>query len=104
MYIDLNGHTMSKKQLLIALLSNKVPSGDLKKEMFELHNSLYGKSRHIRKVENPKTFCGTCIQRVRTSVWKWYHFDPSAPKYKGLEFTGKFGIYNTPIYVYNDGK
>lgn len=89
---------MTKKNLMIALAGVGLPKGELKEEMFKLHNSMVGKSRYFKKEENPKTACGSCIQRVKTAIWKWYHFDEKAPKYKGLVFTGKFAAHNIPVY------
>jgi len=90
---------MDYEDLFVYLTINKLPKGDMKDKMFKLHNSLYGKSRYVRSVENPKTFCGSCIQRVKVNLWKWYHFDESAPTYDSIVFTNKMGIYNMPIYT-----
>lgn len=95
---------MTTKQLLIALSGKGLPKGELKQEMFNFYNSMVGKSRYFPKQENPKTGCGSCIQRVKTAVWKWYHSDEKAPNYKGLTFTGKFGAHNIPLYVVDDAK
>lgn len=83
---------------MLALVGSGLPKGDLKLEMFKFHNSMVGKSIYFRREENPKTACGSCIQRVKTNIWKWYHLDPKAPDYKELEFTGKFGAHNIPLY------
>lgn len=93
---------MTTKQLLIALTSSGLPKGDLKKEMFSFYNSMVGKSKFFPKAENPNTGCGSCIQRVKTSIWKWYHVDETAPNYKGLEFTGRLLAHNMPQYIYKD--
>jgi len=89
---------MTAKQLLTALNGNSLPKGDLKIEMFKFYNSMLGKSKYFTKRENPATNCGSCIQRVKTNIWKWYHHDDSAPTYKGFEFTGRYGVHNIPIY------
>jgi hypothetical protein len=93
---------MTKKNLLIALLGVGLPKGELKAEMFEFYNSMVGKSKFFPKKENPNTACGSCIQRVKTSIFKWYHSDESAPTYKGLVFTGRYGAHNIPIYKIDD--
>ena len=93
---------MTTKQLLIALAGNGLPKGELKAEMFAFHNKMVGKSEYFKKQENPKTACGSCIQRVKTTIWKWYHHDDSAPEYKGLVFTGKLGVRNIPLYTVED--
>lgn len=89
---------MTKKELLKALTGNGIPKGEVRREMFKLYNSLVGKSRFMRTHENPNTGCGSCIVRVKVAVWNWYHFDESAPTYKGLKFMDKFGIHKMPIY------
>ena len=89
---------MTRKQVLTSLVGNGLPKGELKEAMFKVYNDLVGKSKYMPKWENPKTGCGSCIQRVKISLWKWYHSDEKAPTYKNLEFTGKFGIRNQPIY------
>lgn len=93
---------MTTKNLLIALIGGKLPKGELKQEMFAFYNSMVGKSKYFPKQENPKTACGSCIQRVKTTIWKWYHNDEKAPNYKGLVFTGKLGVHNIPIYTLED--
>ena len=95
---------MTTKNLLIALTGNKMPKGELKAEMFKFYNSMVGKSKYFPKEENPKTACGSCIQRVKVSIWKWYHSDEKAPTYKGLMFTGRLGISNVPLYKFEDAK
>ena len=89
---------MTRKSLVLALVGGGLPKGELKEEMFKFHNSMVGKSKYFGRQENPKTACGSCIQRVKTAVWKWYHYDETAPTYDELEFTGKLGIHNTPLY------
>ncbi len=95
---------MTTKNLLIALTGNKMPKGELKAEMFKFYNSMVGKSKYFPREENPKTACGSCIQRVKVSIWKWYHSDEKAPTYKGLMFTGRLGIRNIPLYKFEDAK
>lgn len=95
---------MTKKEIFLKLTSNSMPKGELKDEMFKLHNSLVGKSKYIMKEQNPNTGCGSCIQRVKVNLWKWYHHDEKAPTYKGLEFTGRYGIYSMPLYRKSDGE
>lgn len=90
---------MTQKELIIALAGrNSVPRGELRDAMFEFHNSMVGKSSYMRKQENPKTSCGACVQRVLKNVFKWYHKDPAAPTYDEIEFTGKLGLNNIPVY------
>lgn len=95
---------MTTKQLLIALTASGLPKGELKEEMFKFYNSMVGKSKFFPKSENPKTGCGSCIQRVKTSIWKWYHTDEKAPSYKGLVFTGRLAAHNIPVYIFDDAK
>ena len=89
---------MDRKTLLKSLMGTGLPKGELKQEMFKFYNSMVGKSKYFPREENPKTACGSCIQRVKTSIWKWYHYDDNAPSFEELEFTGKLGIHNIPIY------
>lgn len=89
---------MTKKELFKALTGNGMPKGEVKVEMFNLHNSLVGKSKFMKSHENANTGCGSCVIRVKVAVWNWYHFDESAPTYKGLKFMDKFGIHKMPIY------
>lgn len=95
---------MTTKQLLVALCGKGLPKGELKTEMFKFHNSMVGKSKYFRKEENVKTSCGSCIQRVKTAIWKWYHYDEKAPNYKGLTFSGRLGAHNIPLYLIDDAK
>lgn len=95
---------MTTKQLLIKLSGNGLPFGELKAEMFKFYNGKVGESIYMLKHENPNTGCGSCIQRVKINIWKWYHNDASAPEYKGFNFTGKFGVRMQPIYIYTDPK
>ena len=94
---------MTTKQLLTRLMGQGIPKGELREEMFKFHNSKVGKSIYMTKVENPRTACGSCIQRVKSNIWKWYHFDESAPSYRGFEFTGRFVVNKMPLYTLNDG-
>jgi hypothetical protein len=43
---------------------------------------------------------------VKTSIWKWYHSDETAPSFSELTFTGRLGAHNIPLYTYkkNNGK
>jgi len=93
---------MTTKSLLIALAGGGLPKGDIKKEMFNFHNSMIGKSVYFKKQENPKTACGSCIQRVKTAVWNWYHLDESSPNYEELVFLDKLGAHNIPLYTVRD--
>jgi hypothetical protein len=92
---------MSTRELLIALLSGTMPKAETRSEMFKFYNSMVGKSKYFPKQENPKTACGSCIQRVKTSIWKWYHSDETAPTFSELIFTGRMGAHNIPLYTYN---
>jgi hypothetical protein len=89
---------MSTKELMLALSGSGLPKGDVKREMFSFYNSMVGKSKYFQRQENPNTACGSCIQRVKTSIWKWYHSDETSPTYSELEFTGRLGAHNIPLY------
>ena len=89
---------MTQKELMLALAGGGLPKNDVKKEMFSFYNSMVGKSKYFPRSENPKTACGSCIQRVKTSIWKWYHSDETAPTYSELECTGRLGAHNIPLY------
>ncbi len=89
---------MTQKELMLALAGSGLPKNDVKKEMFSFYNSMVGKSKYFKRSENPKTSCGSCIQRVKTSIWNWYHTDETAPNYSELEFTGRLGAHNIPLY------
>ena len=89
---------MSLKELLIALCSVSVPNGGARAEMFKFYNSMVGKNKYFPKAQNPKTACGSCIQGVKVSIFKWYHYDESAPKFDELVFRDKLGIHNIPLY------
>ena len=95
---------MTKKELFLRLTENTLPKDEVKQEMFKVHNSLVGKTKYIVREENPNTGCGSCIQRVKINLWKWYHYDEKAPTYKGLIFTGRLGIYNMPLYRVHNGE
>jgi hypothetical protein len=84
--------------IFYSLLGGELPRGELKEDMFRYYNSLVGRCSYCRKPENPKTVCGACVQRVKISLWKWYHFE-SSEKLQDLEFSGKFGVSNQPIYI-----
>jgi len=92
---------MTKKQLLLSIAGVGIPKGEVREEMFKFHNSMVGKSKYFAKRET-SMYCGSCVQRVKTNIWKWYHTDETAPTYKGLYFTGKFGAHNLPIYTTKD--
>lgn len=94
---------MTAKNLLIALMGTGLPKGEIKQEMFAFYNSKVGTSKYFMKKENPNTGCGSCIQRVKTSIWKWYHHDEKAPTYKGFVFTGRLVAHSMPLYIYEDG-
>jgi len=90
---------MNQKELILELAGrNSVPRGELRDAMFAFHNSMVGKSSYMRRLENPKTSCGSCVQRVLKNVMKWYHKDANAPVYDEIEFTGKLGLNNIPVY------
>ena len=89
---------MELRELLIALRTQKFTK-DLKRETFAFYNSMVGSSKYFPKPKDVKTSCGSCIQGVKGSIWKWYHYDESAPTFQELEFTGKLGIHNIPIYA-----
>lgn len=57
--------------LAIRLSANRMASGALRVEMFDIHNSLVGSSDVIKAVEK-FTNCGSCIRRVQTRVLKHY--------------------------------
>lgn len=80
------------------LITPELPRGDVKDNMFIMHNSLVGRSVWIRQAENPKTVCGACVQKVKVNLWKWYHFE-STEKLEDLEFTGRLGVSKQPIYL-----
>lgn len=81
------------------LTGGGLPSSGLRERMFTFHNSLVGRTLFIKKWENPKTTCGSCIQRVKTNLWKFYHSLPEEDKLEDLIFTGKLVAHNMPRYV-----
>lgn len=89
---------MTKKQLLLSIAGVGLPKGEVRDAMFDFYNSMVGSSKYFHKRETSK-FCGSCVHRVKRGIWNWYHFDDTAPTYKGLYFTGKFGAHNLPIYT-----
>jgi hypothetical protein len=84
---------------LISIIGTGIPRGEIKQEMFAFYNSKVGTSKYFMRQENPRTACGSCIQRVKTNIWKWYHLDEKAPNYKGLVFTGRYVAHNMPLYT-----
>lgn len=86
-------------KIFYLILGGDLPKGAVKEQMFQYFNSLVGKSPLFRKVENPKTSCGSCVQRVKTTLWKYYHELSEENKLGDLEFTGKFVAHNMPRYV-----
>ena len=89
---------MTNKQMFIGIVGTGVPKGELKEAMFAFHNKWYGKSPYILKVESSNTYCGSCIQRVKANCWKVYHSDLYRWEYKEIEFSGKLGLHNAPVY------
>ena len=89
---------MTNKEMFIGIVGQGVPKGEVKAAMFAFHNKWVGKTPHITKVENPNTFCGSCIQRVKANVWKLYHTDAYRWEYKELIFSGTLGLHNAPVY------
>lgn len=80
------------------LLTPELPRGDVKERMFNYYNSLVGTSVYFKKRENPKTVCGSCVQRVKITLWKWYH-NEVVNKLDDLEFTGNYGVSKQPLYI-----
>lgn len=91
---------MEFKELLFSLMRVGLPSGELKREMFDFHNSMVGKSQYITKAENGRTMCGSCIQRVKSNVFKYYHYEYE-PKFSEFIFLNRFGVNNMPMYGVN---
>lgn len=91
---------MDFKELISELIRNSMPSGALRAAMFAFHNDMVGRSEYFPRWENPKTFCGSCISRVRSNVMRYYHFEYE-PKFDEFLFTGKFGNNKTPMYGIN---
>lgn len=88
------------EQLLLMLLRSGMPQGELKSRMFKAHNDLVGVSAYCLKVENVRTYCGSCINRVKASLFKHYHFEVEQ-KSGAFIFLEKFGINNIPLYGVN---
>ncbi len=90
---------MELRELIRELLRHSMPKGDLKVALFDFHNSMVGQSAYIKVVENPKTVCGSCIQRVKANVMKYYHYEYE-PKFDDeFYFSLKFGVNSIPVYV-----
>lgn len=89
---------MTNKEMFMGIVGQGIPKGEVKAAMFAFHNKWYGKSPYILKTENPNTFCGSCIQRVKANCWKVYHSDLYRWNYSELEWTGKLGLHNAPVY------
>lgn len=89
--------SMGLEELLIAILKTSFPKGELKREMFAMHNSLVGHSSIIKKVENEKTMCGSCIMRVRGNLFKYYHHEYE-PKFDSLVFQDRYILDKQPAY------
>lgn len=89
---------MSNKEMFISLTGQGVPAGEVKEAMFSFHNKYFGKSPHVIKIENVNTFCGSCIQRVKANCWKVYHSKDYRWSYEELEWTGRLGMHNAPVY------
>jgi|TARA_R100001460_G_scaffold108409_1_gene159466 hypothetical protein len=88
---------MGLEELLKALLKTSFPKGDLKRDMFAMHNSLVGRSKIIKKSENVNTMCGSCIMRVRGNLFKYYHHEYE-PKFDSLFFQDKYVLDKHPVY------
>lgn len=91
---------MSFESLLIELLRVSFPKGELKVEMFRVHNSLVGHSEYIVKHENINTMCGSCIMRVKSNLFKYYHHEYE-PKFESLVFQDKYVLDKRPVYGIN---
>ena len=89
---------MSLEELLMGLCRVSSPNGELREAMFTFHNSMVGKSIYFPREQNPKTACGSCIQNVKVAIFKWYHFDSSAPEFDSLVFKERFGMHKIPLY------
>lgn len=89
--------SMGLEELLIAILKTSFPKGELKSEMFAMHNSLIGVSKIIKKVENVNTMCGSCIMRVRSNLFKYYHHEYE-PKFDSLVFQDRYILDKQPAY------
>ncbi len=91
---------MSFEELLLELLKTSFPKGPLKSEMFKKHNELAGKSAYIKKAESEYTMCGSCIMRVKSSLFKYYHHEYE-PKFDSLVFMDKYVLDKRPVYGVN---
>lgn len=63
------------EKLVLALSENRFAAGEpLRSQMFEQHNAwLKDNGRFIRRWENVKSRCGTCIRRTQTNLLKHYY-------------------------------
>ena len=63
------------EKLVLALSETRFASGEpLRSQMFEQHNAwLKDNGRFIRRWENVKSRCGTCIRRTQTNLLKHYY-------------------------------
>ena len=63
------------EKLVLALSETRFASGEpLRSQMFEQHNAwLKENGRFIRRWENVKSRCGTCIRRTQTNLLKHYY-------------------------------
>ena len=91
---------MSKIEELVLELSrvrfaNQEP---LRTQMFEQHNAwLKDDSRFIRRWENVKSRCGTCIRRTQTNLLKHY-YDAVWSSDSGLELWKVDGQDGRPLF------
>ena len=91
---------MSFEELLLELLKTSFPKDPLKSEMFKKHNELVGKSAYIKKAESEYTMCGSCIMRVKSNLFKYYHHEHE-PKFDSLVFMDKYVLDKRPVYGVN---
>lgn len=63
------------EKLVLALSENRFAASEpLRSQMFEQHNAwLKDNGRFIRRWENVKSRCGTCIRRTQTNLLKHYY-------------------------------
>ena len=63
------------EKLVLALSETRFAAGEpLRSQMFEQHNAwLKDNGRFIRRWENVKSRCGTCIRRTQTNLLKHYY-------------------------------
>jgi hypothetical protein len=63
------------EKLVLALSETRFAAGEpLRSQMFEQHNAwLKDNGRFIRRWENVKSRCGTCIRRAQTNLLKHYY-------------------------------